>query len=89
MARTTSEVQDDLSTVSAALQDLIAGKRITHLRVGSGDFTRNYQFQEITYENLRALKGELLQELAAINSTPQLQFRTMSNIPLNVTKFRG
>lgn len=89
MARTIAEVQADLTTVNAALQNLIAGKRITQLRLGSGDFARQYQYQEITYDVLKAEQADLTQELAALQSEPQMQFRTMSNIPLNISKFRA
>jgi hypothetical protein len=89
MARTIAEVQADLTTVNAALQNLIAGKRITQLRFGSGDFARQYQYQEITYDVLKAEQADLTQELAALQSEPQMQFRTMSNIPLTVSKFRA
>ena len=88
MARTIAEVQADLTTVNSALQNLISGKRITLLRLGSGDFARQYQYQEITYEVLKAEQNELTQELAALQSVSQLQFRTMSNVPLTVSKFR-
>lgn len=89
MPRTLTEVQADLAVVNAALQDLIAGKRLTQLRLGSGDFTRLFQYQEITYDVLKAEQAELTQELASIQTQPQMQFRTMTNIPLNVTKFRA
>jgi hypothetical protein len=89
MARTVIQVQADLTTVNSALQDLIAGKRLTQLRLGSGDFQRHYNYQEITYDVLKAEQADLTQELAALQSTPQMQFRTMSNLPLNVTKFRS
>jgi hypothetical protein len=87
--RTLTQVQADLTTVTAALQDLIAGKRITQLRVGSGEFQRHYNYQEITYDVLKSEQADLTQELAALQATPQMQFRTMSNLPLNVTKFRS
>ena len=89
MARTSTEIQADLTTVYSAIQDLIAGKRITQIRLGSGDFTRLYQYQEITYEVLKAEQNDLIQELAAIEGQPQMAFRSMTNIPLNVTKFRA
>lgn len=88
MARTITEVQADLTTVNAALQDLIAGKRITLLRLGSGDFARQYQYQEVTYEVLKAEQADLTQELAALQTEPQMKFRTSSHFQLNVTKFR-
>lgn len=89
MPRTITEVQADLAVVNAALQDLIAGKRLTQLRLGSGDFTRLFQYQEITYEVLKAEQAELTQELASLETQPQMQFRTMSHVQLNVTKFRA
>ena len=88
MARTIAEVQADLNTVNSALQNLIAGTRITILRLGSGDFARQYQYQEVTYEVLKAEQADLIQELAALQTEPQMKFRTMSNIPLTVNKFR-
>ena len=46
-------------------------------------------YQEITYEVLKAEQADLTQELAALQVEPQMKFRTMTNIPLNVTKFRN
>lgn len=87
MPRTIAIVQAELTTVSAAIQNLIAGDRLTELRVGSGDFARLYRFQEITLDNLQAIRDELLQELAILNQEDGLQFRKMSNVLLKVTKF--
>ena len=89
MARTITEVQADLDIVNAAIQDLIAGKRLTQLRIGSGEFTRLYQYQDINYEVLKAEQADLIQELAALQAQPQMQFRTMSHIQLDVNKFRA
>ena len=87
MPRTILDVQTELTTVSAAIQDMIAGKRITELRVGSGDFARLYRYQEITLNNLQAIRDELIQELADLNGEGILQFRNMSSVLLKVTKF--
>jgi hypothetical protein len=87
MPRTIAEVQAELTTVSAAIQDLIANRRLTELRVGSGDFARLYRYQEITLDNLQAIRDELLQELAILNQEDGLQFRKMSSVLLKVTKF--
>lgn len=89
MPRTLAEVQADLTTVNSALQELISGNRLTQLRLGSGDFARFYQYQEITFENLTLLKNELLQELAVLSDESPLKFRKMCNIPLTVVKFRN
>ena len=87
MPRTILDVHTELTTVSAAIQDMIAGKRITELRVGSGDFARLYRYQEITLNNLQAIRDELIQELADLNGEGILQFRNMSSVLLKVTKF--
>lgn len=55
------EAQAQLTTVNAAIQQLIDGKRISELRVGSGQFARQYKYQEITMDSLRQLRAELLE----------------------------
>jgi hypothetical protein len=87
MPRTILEVQAELNTVNSAIQQLIAGTRLTELRVGSGDFARLYRYQELSLDNLQAIRDELLQELAALNQEDGLKFRKMSNVLLKVTKF--
>lgn len=87
MARTQAEIQDDLDVVTAALQKLIAGDRLTRLQLGSGEFSRVYEFQELTYDNLKTEEANLKAELDAITSEQQMQFRNNSSIPLIVTKF--
>lgn len=85
MARTATEIQSELDTVNAALQELISGKRLTQLRIGSGEFSRLYEYQEITYEVLKQEQANLTAELSTLEST-ELKFRT-SYVPLTVNKF--
>lgn len=85
MARTATEIQSELDTVNAALQELISGKRLTQLRIGSGEFSRLYEYQEITYEVLKQEQSNLTAELSTLEST-ELKFRT-SYVPLTVNKF--
>lgn len=63
LAISLADAQTQLATVQAALQDIITGKRINHLVVGSGQFKREMQYQEITVENLRQMQAELLTDL--------------------------
>lgn len=88
MPRTIAEVQKDLNTVNAALQEMIAGRRITEFRIGSGSLARLYKFQEITLETLQGIRAGLLQELALLDNSDNLVFRKNCNIPLVTTKFR-
>lgn len=88
MARTVTEVQAELDTVNAALQELIAGKRLTQLRIGSGEFARLYQYQEITFDTIKTEQQDLLMELATLeNAQNSISFRGNSFIPLTVNKF--
>lgn len=88
MARTKTEIQSDLDIVNAAIQNLISGKRLTQLRIGSGDFARLYQYSEISYDVLKGLKDELTQELASITADVNgMTFRKQTHIPLTVKKF--
>jgi hypothetical protein len=88
MPRTILEVQAELTTVSAAIQELITGTRLTQLRVGSGDFARLYTHQEVSLENLQEIKQQLLQELADLENTDGIVFRTNSNVRTITRKFR-
>jgi hypothetical protein len=88
MARTIVEVQAELATVNAALQELISGRRLTQLRIGSGEFARLYQYQELTYENLKLEQQNLLDELSVLQTeTSSVTLRGNSFIPLTVNKF--
>ena len=87
MARTEREIRQDINTVECAIQEIISGERVTKLLVGSGEFQRTYQFSEITYESLREIKAELLQELDIILTGSQVTYRQNSHLPLVVTKF--
>lgn len=88
MPRTIEEVRAELNTVNSAIQSLIAGNRLTQLRVGSGDFARLYVNQEISLESLRQIRAELLQELAELENTDGIKFRKDSNIVMVTGKFR-
>ena len=86
MARTEAEIQAEIVTIDAALQEIISGTRLTRLQVGSGEFARIYEHQEISYETLKAEKTNLLAELDTLTPTDDMVFRTNTSIPLVVTK---
>ena len=87
MARTILQVQADIDTINAALQELISGTRLTRLQLGSGEFAKTYEHQEISYENLKAERAELMAELDSLTpTTSSMVFRTNTSIPLVVTK---
>lgn len=79
------EAQAQLTTVQVAISDLIAGKRLTSLRIGSGNFQREYKYQEISIDALYALRDELMQIIASYTQTLPT-FRQHATIPLVVNK---
>ncbi len=67
---TLAEAEAQLVTVNAAISQLISGKTVTELHVGSGAFQRFYKYQEISLESLIALRNELLATIAVLSPTP-------------------
>jgi len=87
MTMTLEEALAQLLTVNTAIEALIAGKRLTELRVGSGSFQRLYTFQELDIEALKEHRDELLSIIAELQpSVPK--FKTNMTIPLLVSKER-
>lgn len=91
MARTITQVQTELDTINAALQELIAGTRLTRLRIGSDDSLREYNFLSDSYTNiyntLIAEKDALTLELNQLSGNTEMTFRKSSHVKLTVTKF--
>ena len=74
------EIKAQLLTVNTAIQDLILGKRLSQLRVGSSTFSRLYTYSEVMLDELKAHRKELLQALDEIeNRLPT--FRSHATIP--------
>jgi len=82
---TLDEAYTQLNTVNAAIEALIAGKRLKQLRIGSGSFSRLYDFTEITLENLKAHRNEILDIIDILEDTPP-SFKKNVNIPMIVGK---
>jgi len=85
MALPIEEARAQLLTVNVAISDLVAGKRIVELRVGSGNFQRLYRFGDVNLETLKALQSELLQVISTYDNSKPV-FRTNATIPLIVGK---
>jgi hypothetical protein len=83
---TITEAEAQLLTVNAAIQQLIDGKRLTQLEIGSGSFKRVYKNQEINLSDLLTLRNELRNIISALQPTVQPIFRTNCSIPLLVDK---
>ena len=85
MQLTIEEAKAQLVTVQAAISDLIAGKRINQLRVGSGTFQRLYTFSEVMLAELKEYRDELLSYVDSLEETTPT-FRKHSSIPLILHK---
>lgn len=85
LAISLDEAEKQLLTVNAAIQEILAGKRITQLHIGSGNLTRTYMYQEINIEMLYSLRQELMEVIASYSTAPP-KFGTNLNFPLKVTK---
>jgi hypothetical protein len=83
---TLTEAQIQLSTVNAAIQDIISGKRVTELRVGSGEFQRMYRYEEVSLESLIDLRNELRNTINTLTPEVKPVFRTNATIPLVIHK---
>lgn len=82
---TLEEAKNQLATVQAAIQQLLEGKRLTQLKVGSGNFSRLYEYQELTLENLKNARDELLDVIDTFEGN-EPRFKLHSTIPLVVGK---
>ena len=80
-----AEAEAQLITVNTAIENLLSGKNLTQLRIGSGDFARLYTYQEINLETLKEYRAELLQ-IIADNSPADVTFKTNMHIPMIVRK---
>lgn len=85
MALPLEEAQLQLVTVNAAIQSLISGKRISELRIGSGDFQRFLKYQEVTFDELKILQQELIITIDSYAPATAV-FRTNAHIPMVVGK---
>jgi hypothetical protein len=85
MALPLVEAQAQLVTVNAAIQSIISGKRISELRIGSGDFQRTLRYQEVSFDELKILQQELLITVDAYAPATPV-FRTNAHIPMIVGK---
>lgn len=84
-----ADAQAQLLTVQAAIQSLIAGKRVTDLKIGSGQFIRQYTYQEITLDSLRDRQTELLADInywSGLVSNALPNFAGNKTIPMMVRK---
>lgn len=87
MAKTLAELQQELTTVEAAISLLITGKRVTHLEIGTGLSKRIYKYAEITLDALQSEKARIISEMSSLEGTTVLpKFQEFTTIPLTMNK---
>lgn len=69
MARTEAEIQAELDLVQAAINKKLSNTETTLLRVGSGEFARQYQFSSLTLAELMAMRAALYREMEEVAGT--------------------
>ena len=87
MAYTLAQAQLDLDAVNAAISDLISNKRRKKLQLGSHEFTRIYEQEDISYNDLvkeRTYLQGIVATLTPIELTTP-KFRPNTTFSLNVT----
>ena len=82
---TLQEAKDQLITVNQAIADILAGKAVNQLRVGSGEFQRLYNFEKLDLGTLREYRNELLAIINSLENTLPV-FKKNATIPLVVGK---
>jgi hypothetical protein len=80
------EAEAQLVQVNIAIQDIIMGKAISELKVGSGEFSRWYKFQDVTLDNLCSYRTELRNIINALTPSAIPLFRTNACIPIITRK---
>lgn len=80
MSRSTAEIQAELTLVNDAYARLLAGEQEVELEVREGGFTRRYKYTAVTLDQLRALRKDLMEELAAANGDSGYGVKKMVNI---------
>lgn len=82
---TKAELQTAIDTVNTAIAQLLSGKRVLELQVGTGDFMRRFRYGEVSLDSLKDYRAELVQMMQSLASdTPS--FRKNASIPLHVRK---
>ena len=85
---TLAEAQAELALVNIAIQDVIAGKRVTELKLGNAEFANWYKFTDTPLEDLRAYRQTLLDRIASLSPDAIPVFKANACIPLVVRKGR-
>lgn len=83
-----NEIKVALDTVNTAIAQLLSGQRVLELRVGSGNFFRQFRYGEVTLDSLKEYRAELLQMLQSSEVEAPV-YRMYATVPLLVKKARS
>jgi len=75
VARTQTMIEEEIRTFDAAIAAVLSGTLLKVLKVGSGDFARQYEGHSLSLTELYKLRKSLYDELATVtNATPVFHF---------------
>ena len=83
---TLDQLNRELSLVNSRIEQLIQGKAVTRLKVGSSSFARDYMYEATSLADFQEYRKYLIQEIhdKSVDATPT--FRTNATIPNMVRK---
>jgi predicted RNA binding protein with dsRBD fold (UPF0201 family) len=76
----------DLAKVNAAIDQMLSGKMIQRLEIGSMEFRRVYDYQKISLADLKEMRKELLDIIDSLEATSEVIYRTGASVPLLVNR---
>jgi hypothetical protein len=71
VTRTVTVIEQEITTINAAIAEILSGNKLKVLRVGSGDFARLYQEHDLNLTELYKIRQSLYDELAVADNTPK------------------
>jgi len=75
VTRTQTVIEEEIKTLDAAIASLLKGDKLKVLKVGSGDFARQYEEHSLNLTELYRIRKSLYDELATVtNATPAFNF---------------
>ena len=84
---TLAEAEAQLLQINIAIQDLLLGKRISELKVGSGEFSRWLSYSEVTLDNLTAYRSELRAIIESLTPEATPIYRANACTPIITRKW--
>ena len=76
----------DLAKVNAAIDQMLQGKMIQRVEIGSHEFRRVYDYQKLSLNDLREIRRELLEYIDTFEGETSVSYRQGASVPLVVNR---